>query len=124
MKRLKLTAAGVIVFACGLGLTAQTPTRRTVPAKPRPALAASHTPSGPSAEEQSALVKQYCAGCHSDRGKAGQLSLASFDMTQAAEHPEIGEKMIRKLRAGMMPPPGARRPDAAALKALAVSLET
>jgi hypothetical protein len=69
-------------------------------------------------------VKQYCAGCHSEKGKAGQLSLAAFDAAQAADHAEVAEKMIRKLRAGMMPPPGARRPDADALKALTVSLET
>src|SRR4029077_18897446 len=42
----------------------------------------------------------------------------------AAQHADVAEKMIRKLRAGMMPPPGARRPDAATLVALAETLET
>ena len=37
---------------------------------------------------QTALVKQYCATCHSDRGKAGGLSLAAFDAAKAAEHAE------------------------------------
>jgi cytochrome c553 len=77
-----------------------------------------------SADADSALVKQYCTGCHSDRGKAGGLSLASFDAGAAVDHAAIVEKMIRKLRAGMMPPPGARRPDEAALRALAGSLES
>src|SRR5206468_10136904 len=89
-----------------------------VPAQPKPAMAAAHTPAAPAAEAQTALVKQYCAGCHSDKGKAGQLTLAAFDVAQVADHAETGEKMIRKLRAGMMPPPGARRPDAEALKTL------
>jgi mono/diheme cytochrome c family protein len=124
MKRLKLAVAGVIVFACGFGLTAQTPARRATPPPPKSALAVAHAPTGPSAESQTALVKQYCSGCHSEKGKAGQLSLAGFDAALAADNAEVGEKMIRKLRAGMMPPPGARRPDAEALKALAVSLET
>ena len=75
-------------------------------------------------DPQTALVKQYCAGCHSERGKAGGLSLASFDATAAVQHADVAEKMIRKLRAGMMPPPGARRPDEAALSALATSLES
>jgi Protein of unknown function (DUF1592)/Protein of unknown function (DUF1588)/Protein of unknown function (DUF1585)/Protein of unknown function (DUF1587)/Protein of unknown function (DUF1595) len=75
-------------------------------------------------DPQTALVRQYCAGCHSERGKAGGLSLATFEATSAAQHGEVTEKMIRKLRAGMMPPPGARRPDADALLALAASLET
>jgi Protein of unknown function (DUF1592)/Protein of unknown function (DUF1588)/Protein of unknown function (DUF1585)/Protein of unknown function (DUF1587)/Protein of unknown function (DUF1595)/Planctomycete cytochrome C len=75
-------------------------------------------------DPDTALVRQYCAGCHSDRGKAGGLSLASFDAAAAPQHAEVAEKMVRKLRAGMMPPPGARRPDAAALTALAAALET
>jgi len=81
-------------------------------------------PAVPPPDPQTAVVKQYCAGCHSDKGKAGQLTLASFDATKAADNAAVGEKMIRKLRAGMMPPPGARRPDEAALATLAETLET
>ena len=74
--------------------------------------------------EQTALVKQYCAGCHSERGKAGGLSLASFDAAHVTAHVDTTEKMIRKLRAGMMPPAGARRPEPAAIHALATAFET
>jgi hypothetical protein len=81
-------------------------------------------PAAPPPDPQTALVKQYCAGCHSEKGKAGQLSLASFDATKAADNAAVAEKMIRKLRAGMMPPPGARRPDEAALATLAEILES
>lgn len=80
-------------------------------------------PMARTADAQAALVGQYCATCHSDRGKAGGLSLAGFDPRQAPEHPAQVEKMIRKLRAGMMPPPGAKRPADDALLALAASLE-
>ena len=73
---------------------------------------------------QDALVRQYCAGCHSERGKSGGLSLASFETDRAPAHADVAEKMIRKLRAGMMPPPGARRPGEPALLALAETLET
>jgi hypothetical protein len=71
-----------------------------------------------------AVVQQYCTGCHSERGKAGGLSLASFDITQAVDHAPVSEKVIRKIRSGMMPPPGARRPADTALAALADALET
>ena len=74
--------------------------------------------------EQAALVKQYCTGCHSERGKAGNLSLAAFDATKVVENAETTEKMIRKLRAGMMPPAGARRPEATTVAAFASALET
>jgi mono/diheme cytochrome c family protein len=94
----------------------------------RPAAVASHAPVTPAfgAAEQTAMVRQYCTGCHNDRAKAGQLSLASFDASGAAspEHVATTEKMIRKLRAGMMPPANARRPEAEQIKALAVALES
>jgi len=86
---------------------------------------ASHAPAKPvfGAAEQNAMVKQYCVGCHSDRAKAGQLTLASFDASKAADHIVTTEKMIRKLRAQMMPPAGARRPEAEQITALAEALE-
>ena len=65
--------------------------------------------------------------CHSERGKAGGLTLAGptgFNAATIEQHADLAEKMIRKLRAGMMPPPGARRPDAATLDAFVTALET
>jgi hypothetical protein len=76
------------------------------------------------AQEHTAVIKQYCTGCHSERGKAGGLSLVDFDVAKASSRQETAEKMIRKLRAGMMPPAGARRPDDTTLAALVSDLET
>ena len=75
-------------------------------------------------DAQNTLVGQYCAGCHSERGKAGGLVLAGFDAATIDQHPDIAEKMIRKLRTGMMPPPAARRPDAETIGKFVTSLET
>jgi hypothetical protein len=75
-------------------------------------------------DAQNKLVAQNCASCHSERMKAGQLVLAGFDAATIADRPDVAEKMIRKLRTGMMPPPGARRPDAATTKAFLDALET
>ncbi|HUE87035.1 MAG TPA: DUF1592 domain-containing protein [Vicinamibacterales bacterium] len=98
---------------------------RTTSAQPKPAPVASHTSSASlSVEAQAATVKQYCATCHNDRMKAGGLTLASFDAANLTSHAELVEKMIRKLRAGMMPPAGARRPDEATLMQLAAAFET
>jgi Protein of unknown function (DUF1592)/Protein of unknown function (DUF1588)/Protein of unknown function (DUF1585)/Protein of unknown function (DUF1587)/Protein of unknown function (DUF1595) len=85
--------------------------------------AGSQTPPAVPPGPENALVKQYCATCHNDRAKTGGLSLAAFDLAEMAAHPAVAEKMIRKVRAGMMPPPGARRPDEPALVALAEALE-
>jgi len=68
-------------------------------------------------------VKDYCAGCHNDRLRTGGLSLEAANLQSVPAHPEIWEKVVRKLRLGVMPPQGARRPDAAVLDALATSLE-
>jgi hypothetical protein len=72
------------------------------------------------------LVKRYCVGCHSDRNKdrAGSLSLASFDIAKAGEEADVAERMIRKLQASMMPPPGMPRPDAATYQNFIRALET
>jgi hypothetical protein len=75
------------------------------------------------ADAQTALVKQYCSVCHSDKMKAGGLTLASFDASKVVEHADVTEKMIRKLRAGMMPPAGVKRPDEATLTALTTAFE-
>ena len=62
-------------------------------------------------EQLQAMVKTYCAGCHSSQAKMGGLALDVMQVQAAAEHPEIWEKVIRKLRGRLMPPPGANQPD-------------
>jgi len=76
------------------------------------------------ATEQTAVVKQYCSTCHSERGKAGGISFANFDAAKIEDSGELTEKMIRKLRAGMMPPAGARRPEPAVIQAMVASFES
>jgi len=62
-----------------------------------------------------ALLDQYCVTCHNARLKTADLLLDQLDLNHFADHAEIGEKIIRKLRAGMMPPTNMKRPDAATL---------
>src|SRR3989454_10089490 len=70
-----------------------------------------------------ASIDQYCAGCHNDKLKTGGLSL-NLDISRAGEHPEIWEKVVRKLRGRMMPPPGRPRPDERGYDTLVSYLET
>jgi mono/diheme cytochrome c family protein len=76
------------------------------------------------ADEADEVVREYCVRCHNDRRLRGNLSLERFETASAVGNAEVAERMIRKLRAGMMPPPGADRPDEATLDALATTLET
>ena len=99
-----LGTLGTTFVAMGLSVLAQTKpalARQSAPA-PRPAMAVAHKASTPHAEPQpdglkadlvragliqadhvqadlvqADVVKQYCVGCHNDKGKAGGLSLAS-----------------------------------------------
>src|SRR5580658_1678557 len=70
-----------------------------------------------------ALVDRYCIGCHSAALKSGGLVLEKLDVTHAGDAAETWEKVIRKVRAGMMPPSGVPRPDRAALDSFAANLE-
>ena len=104
---------------------AQAPVTTAARAATAPRLAAAHAVDPTlTAVTQSELVSTYCATCHSDRAKAGGLSLAGFNAMRAQEQPQVVEKMIRKLRAGMMQPAGATRPDAATVAALTTALES
>src|SRR5262245_36942876 len=84
---------------------------------------------GPAAAEVNgvtarALVDRYCTGCHSDRLRTGGLSLAGSDWQRIGAEGEVAEKIVRKLRAGAMPPLGAPRPAADALTGFRVWLES
>jgi hypothetical protein len=76
-----------------------------------------------SSEVLTGVVQQYCVRCHNDQTLRGNLSLQTFEVGEVADEAETGEKMINKLRAGMMPPPGARRPSPDTLLALVETLE-
>ncbi|HXI27621.1 MAG TPA: DUF1592 domain-containing protein, partial [Vicinamibacterales bacterium] len=84
--------------------------------------AAQQEPAARPAQTPQAVVSRTCVGCHNDRTRSGNLSLASFDVAAAASQRDVTERMIRKLRAGQMPPAGIPRDDTA-LSALAAALE-
>jgi len=75
----------------------------------------------PTAER--ALLNQYCVVCHNDKLKTANLSLQSADINSVGDHPETWEPVIRKMRAGMMPPPGMPRPPIAKYEQLRDWLE-
>ena len=69
------------------------------------------------------VVDTYCTRCHNERRLRGNLSLEGFDPATPEADLEVAERMITKLRAGMMPPRSARRPGADTLQALAAAME-
>src|SRR3954467_1837085 len=71
------------------------------------------------APSQRELLNKYCVSCHNEKLKTANLMLDKMDVDKVTEHPEIWEKVIRKLRTGAMPPSGSPRPDAAGYDSLA-----
>jgi mono/diheme cytochrome c family protein len=81
------------------------------------------TPVARATSSEKALIDRYCVTCHNQRAKIGGLALEGLDLTAAGREPQTWEKVVRKVRTGMMPPSGAPRPDRAALDAFAESIE-
>jgi Protein of unknown function (DUF1592)/Protein of unknown function (DUF1588)/Protein of unknown function (DUF1587)/Protein of unknown function (DUF1585)/Protein of unknown function (DUF1595) len=123
-------AAMASAFAAGdqqaASASAQGATADTSAGQPAVKPVASHPTGLMSPAEQNALVKQYCVGCHNDRNKdrTSGLSFQSFDAAAVVEHADTVERMIRRLRSGMMPPVGAKRPDQATINTLVAAFET
>src|SRR6516164_6270775 len=91
-----LTSVGItcaLGFAL-VGVQAQTP---AAPAQ-----------SVPSTQRQ--FLDRYCASCHNDRLKTGGLSFEHTDVSRPDAQTEIWEKVVRKLRTGVMPPPNMQQP--------------
>ena len=89
----------------------------------RPIAAHAAAPAVLSTEQARSVIENYCLQCHDTDHSKGDLTLETFDPARAAERGEVAEKMVRKLRAGMMPPAGADRPADGSLAALAATLE-
>jgi mono/diheme cytochrome c family protein len=78
----------------------------------------------PPASNEAAFLTQYCITCHNQRAKLGGLTLDTLDVSRVGPGAETWEKVVKKIRTGMMPPSGARRPERAALDRFAGELES
>jgi hypothetical protein len=88
-----------------------------------PTARAPEAPTFRAPDDLTPVIQQYCMICHNDAARIAGLSFASIEVGRAEENAEIVERMIRKLRAGMMPPPGMPRPGGDTLRLLVEALE-
>jgi hypothetical protein len=113
MRRVLFYAAAVVIFGAAVvpvrtgEVQQQAAATRSAAASPDPA-----------------FLKQYCASCHNARVKSGGFELDGLDPAAPEGHLEEWEKVVRKLRTGMMPPDGAPQPSRAARDAFTASLES
>jgi len=115
----------VLVLSAALGMSLMLIGEISTPSVPTAAIStASELPvSGAADVDPNAIVQESCVRCHSDSRLRGNLSLEEFDINNATADPEIVERMIRKVRAGMMPPPGVRAPEGDTLLQFVSTLE-
>jgi len=106
----------IAVFAAWCAITAVA-VRPAVSAQATTAAAVRPSP-------HAAVLTTYCLTCHNERAKVGGLVLDTADLADIPAKADVWEKVIRKVRAGMMPPVGLPRPDAATLDSLVGHLET
>ena len=133
MKPLALAAASAILLgltgsAAQFGRPHLKPVQQPSPRAELPRASYVHSETHPpryaiAPESLTEVVHRVCGMCHNDAAKIGNLSLEKFDVAQANRDAETAEKMIRKLRAGMMPPPGIPRPAGDTMKVLVETLE-
>ncbi len=70
-----------------------------------------------------AMLDHYCVTCHNQKAKTANLTFDTMDLAQVGKDAEVWERAVRKLRGGMMPPPGMPRPDAATVNSFVTFLE-
>ena len=114
-----LAAAAIWLASASLSGTPQEPVGRAL----------SGSPGGPdrvrptnSPHDVQKTVSTYCVTCHNDKLKTGGLVLDRPELADVAAHADVWEKVIRKVRTGMMPPAGSPRPNPAERDALLSSL--
>ncbi len=108
-----------------VGLSGQAP----VPAASHPQVAQTPPAVTMTAEQEKELFTRYCVGCHNEKAKSSgvdssrKLTIDSIDFTDVRKHAEKLELIVRKMRAGMMPPVNVRRPEPAVYKSMISWLE-
>src|SRR6185436_15059969 len=102
---------GVLLCAGGSTVVGSAVVGRGLPPSRDALRGTGKTPRLPSLGPHVALVDEYCLSCHDKDHEKGKLVLETIAEDSVAEHPEVWEKVVRKLRARLMPPVGKERPD-------------
>src|SRR5271154_1165156 len=111
MRHWVVAVSFVLVLPVWIQLRAGSPARQTT--DPPASLAANR-----------AMLDHYCVTCHNQKAKTANLTFDTMDLAQVGKDTAVWEQAVRKLRGGMMPPPGMPRPDAATVNSFVTFLET
>ena len=113
---LLIMSAGLMVLGQTAGQRGRASTASTVAPSPKPT-------APPAYEAHKTVLNDYCVECHNKKGKTAGLAIDELNIAKVGENVQEWEKIVRKLRAGMMPPADQERPDKATYTALITWLE-
>jgi mono/diheme cytochrome c family protein len=117
----RILVTGSIAMMCAVMVSGQA----VAPRQQATAASTATRPVGsPDASTYRAVIDKYCVTCHSGEKPSGNLSLAQLDLARLGDNASIGEKIVRKLRAGLMPPTNMARPDSATRESLISWMES
>src|SRR6266550_1053839 len=125
----KVIVAAFIGLTAVVGTSAQTKAPVPAPAPAKPVPVAAHEINPLTADSEKELFTRYCVACHNEKAKASgvdssrKLTIDSIDFKDVHKHAEKLEVIVRKMRAGMMPPVNARRPEPAVYRQMISWLE-
>ena len=125
----KVVFFGGLALLAALVLAQTSMTFATVNSVPAATNASAKTPAPQAAatmsvESRQQLVDQYCGYCHDDDLREGGFSFSDIDLEHPDRNAEQTERIILKLRGGMMPPAGMPRPDWDTVQSFVRALET
>src|SRR5437773_765619 len=112
-KRVRRTSIGAVII--GVFIVSFLPGGQTA--------APQNQPTASNALAPRAILDKYCVTCHNQKLRTAGLALDTLDVTAPSANAETWERVIGKLRAGSMPPPGNPRPDVPTYRAMASWLE-
>src|SRR5580698_5464086 len=119
-------ARWLIGISCVVGIASADTKAFSQPANSQPASQVANQVANQVAqhpESQWPTIQHYCSGCHDENSRPGGLTFDYLSAESVPEHPEIFEKVVRKLRGRQMPPPGMIQPSQQEVDALIAWLE-
>jgi hypothetical protein len=120
-RRLTISLTAILILLAGLIVSGQSTAQSPRPASP--AVAASKPATPPSYAAPQTVLNDYCVECHNKTAKTANLAIDALNIARVQDNVHEWEKIVRKLRAGMMPPAGQERPDDETYMALITWLE-
>jgi hypothetical protein len=122
-RRSTIGLTALLIMLAGLMVSGQSTGQSGRPVTPSPAATSPRPAAPPAYAAAKQVLDDYCVECHNKSAKTANLAIDALNIAKVQDNVHEWEKIVRKLRAGMMPPAGQERPDKETYMALITWLE-